>query len=69
VPVIPATPEIKIGGLWFEDSSDKKLVKPYLKNKPGMVVHAFNSSFLGDEGRRIEVSVLVRQKCRTLSEK
>jgi hypothetical protein len=29
----------------------QKLVRPYLKNKPGMVAHAYNPTYSRDKGR------------------
>jgi hypothetical protein len=41
---------IEVGGQPWE-----KLVRHYLKNKPGMVVHTCNATYLGSRGRRIMV--------------
>jgi hypothetical protein len=30
----------------------KKAVRPYLKNKPGMVVYIYNFSFMGGQGKQ-----------------
>jgi hypothetical protein len=30
----------EVGGSWSEANLDKKLVRHYLKNKPGMVAHS-----------------------------
>jgi hypothetical protein len=37
--VIPANREKNTGGSRFEASLDKKLVRPYVKNKPGVVIN------------------------------
>jgi hypothetical protein len=42
MPVIPATQEGYTRGTWFKASLDKKLVGPYLKDKPSVVVHPHN---------------------------
>jgi hypothetical protein len=39
-------------GLWFKASSCKKLMRPYLKNKLGMVGYICNPSFVGGLGSR-----------------
>jgi hypothetical protein len=51
----PSYVEVDIGGLWFEASPCKKLVRHYLKNKLGMVADVYRSSYVGGEGRRIVV--------------
>jgi hypothetical protein len=35
MPIIPITWKAEIGGLWFEASPDKKLLRPYLKVQAG----------------------------------
>jgi hypothetical protein len=45
MPVIPATQEVETGGSQFEASQGKKLVRPYLKIKLGVVVHIYNPSY------------------------
>jgi hypothetical protein len=52
--VIPATQEAEIAGLWFEASLDKKVSKT-LCQKPEMVVHVCNPSYLGGRNRRVVV--------------
>jgi hypothetical protein len=47
--------EVEIEGSQFEASPGKKLERPYLKNKLGVVADACNSSYLAGGGRRIEV--------------
>jgi hypothetical protein len=42
--VIPATWEAEIKGSWFEASPGKKLARPYLNKKLGVVVHIYNPS-------------------------
>jgi hypothetical protein len=44
--------EVKTGGPWLEGSWAKSR-KPYLKNKPVVVAHACNPTYLGGVGRRI----------------
>jgi hypothetical protein len=53
--VIPVMQEAEKGQSWFEDSPGKKLLRPYLKNKPGVVAHVCKSSYTRDRGRRIVV--------------
>jgi hypothetical protein len=36
----------KVGGLWFEASSGKKVSKTYLKNKSGVMVLVCNVNYL-----------------------
>jgi hypothetical protein len=50
MPVILDTQEVGSGGLWLEG---KKLVRPHLNNKLGMVVHTSHPSYTGGIGRRI----------------
>jgi hypothetical protein len=56
--VILATQEAEIKELRFKDTPSKKLVKPYLKNKKGMVApvwdYACNPSYTGARGRTIK---------------
>jgi hypothetical protein len=35
------------------DNPGKKLMNPYLKSKPGVVVHICNTSYTGDRGKWI----------------
>jgi hypothetical protein len=44
-------PQTVIGRSQFEASMGKKLARPCLKNKPGVVVHTYNPSYLGGGGR------------------
>jgi hypothetical protein len=53
MPVIAATWESEIGELWFKTSPGKKLARPYLKDKPGMVVHTCNPMYMEGRGRTI----------------
>jgi hypothetical protein len=68
-PVIPATQETEIGGSGFEADSDKKLAKPCLKNKLGVVVHAGNLSHAGGKGRKITVQAWPWQKMQDCMQK
>jgi hypothetical protein len=43
-PIIPATQDVEIGGLWFEASPDKKL-KFISANKPDVVVCTCNPAY------------------------
>jgi hypothetical protein len=43
--------EAEVGGLWFKVSPGKKLARPFLKNKPGVVVHAMIPTTLETEVR------------------
>jgi hypothetical protein len=47
----------------------QQLVRPYLKSKPGVVMHTCNPRYPGGGGRRITVPGRPRQKHETLSEK
>jgi hypothetical protein len=47
----------------------KKLVRPYLKNKPGMVAHAYYPSYSESKGRRLWVQGQFGQMYETLTEK
>jgi hypothetical protein len=49
---ISATQVAETGGLRFESSLDKRLARPYLKNKPGVVVY---TRYLGGGGRKTSV--------------
>jgi hypothetical protein len=69
MPVITATWEADIGGLWLEVSPAKKLASLYHNIKPGIVIHAGDHSYSGSRGRRIMVCDWLRQKCKTLCEK
>jgi hypothetical protein len=60
--IIPSIWEVEIGGSKFKTSPGQKLGRPYLKNKPDMLVHACNSSHKGDIGRRITVQGQPGQK-------
>jgi hypothetical protein len=42
----------------------EKLVRPYLKNKPDIVLYACNPSYLGDGGRRITVGARAKLTAR-----
>jgi hypothetical protein len=44
-----------------QGQSRQKLAETCLKNKPGVVVHAYNPSYMGDRGRRTEVQSQSRQ--------
>jgi hypothetical protein len=52
-PVIPATREVEIEGCQFEARSGKRLVRPCLKNKLGVVTLPCGSSCSGGVGRRM----------------
>jgi hypothetical protein len=39
--------EVDMGESRLEASLCKKLARPYLKNKPSIVFHAYNSSYRG----------------------
>jgi hypothetical protein len=47
----------------------KKLMRPYIKNKSGMMVHTCNPSYAGDIDRRIVVQGWPRQKVQDLIQK
>jgi hypothetical protein len=55
MPIIIAIQEANIGGLQSKATLDKKLARPYFKNKPGMVVYTWGSSHLGGSGRTIVI--------------
>jgi hypothetical protein len=55
MPVIPATEEVELGGSLFKAMIGKKLVRPYLKNKPSMVAYTSVPSYMGGGGRRLSV--------------
>jgi hypothetical protein len=40
--VIPDTWEVEIEESWFKANLGKKLVRPYLKNNPSVVVHGYS---------------------------
>jgi hypothetical protein len=52
MPIIPATWEIKIGGLWFQASTIKILSQ---KNKPHMAMGFCNPSYVRGRDRRIAI--------------
>jgi hypothetical protein len=55
--------------LTFEASLGKILANPYPQNKPGIITHAYNLSYVADWDRRIWVQDCLRQKHGILSEK
>jgi hypothetical protein len=52
---IPTIWEAENRRIVVQEQPQKKLVKPHLKNKLGVVVHACDSSYSGGRGRRILV--------------
>jgi hypothetical protein len=52
------------GGSRFKARSNKKLVRPQLRNKPDMVIHTCNSSYAGDIDGRNMVQSQPGQKLR-----
>jgi hypothetical protein len=42
MPIIPATQEVVIGGLWFETNLGKKLAKSYVYRQARIIVHVCN---------------------------
>jgi hypothetical protein len=46
---------MEIGDSQFGASLDKKLARPYLQNKPGMVVYTCNPNYVGHGGKSIMV--------------
>jgi hypothetical protein len=69
MPIIPATWEAKIGRLQYEASPGKKLARPYLREKLGMVVHTCIQATQEICVGRLRSKVSPRKKCETLSEK
>jgi hypothetical protein len=59
----------EIGRIWAETSQSKKLVRPHLNKKLGVVVHACHPSYVGGVSRRIAVQASPGKKHETLSEK
>jgi hypothetical protein len=55
MPVIPAMWKAEIGRLQLEASLAKKLLRLCLKNKLGIMGHAYSPSYSGDGGRRIVI--------------
>jgi hypothetical protein len=53
----------------IQRESRKKLMRPYLKKKLGLVVHIYNPSYLRSGGRTIMVQDQPRQNHETLSKK
>jgi hypothetical protein len=68
-PIILATWEAEVGGMLFDVSMYKKFLRPYLKNKLGVVVYICHPSYVVGRGRRIMVVGWPGQKLETLSEK
>jgi hypothetical protein len=52
----------------IQGQTRQKLLKPYLKNEPGMVIHTYNPSYSEGRCRRIKVQGQLRQNYKTLSE-
>jgi hypothetical protein len=55
MPVIPTVQRQRSRRSWFKASLGKKLVRPISINKPGMMVHICNPSYMGGIHRRIVV--------------
>jgi hypothetical protein len=69
LPEIPATQKSETRKIVVQGQPKQKLFRPHLRNKSGMLVHAYNSSYTGGLDRRISVCGQPVQKHKTLSEK
>jgi hypothetical protein len=53
--IIPATWEVTIGRIAFPSQPGQNVSESPSTNKPSMVVHTFNPSYTGGEGRKTRV--------------
>jgi hypothetical protein len=67
---IPATWEVEIGRLWFQDNLGKKLERPYLKNSAGWWhMPVVPATWKTEEGGLWSKACLGQKQHKTLSEK
>jgi hypothetical protein len=67
--VISATQEARIGRIRAQGHPRKNSQDPTSTNKPGVVAHSCNYSYVGGRGRRITVQAPLGKNTKTLSEK